>query len=293
MRVLGNREFTRDQEQNEVAKPRTADRRIKPGRIRNVLTRLGREIAQDHIPVGAALPPEPDLEARFGVGRGVVREAVKTLAAKGMVSVRPRHGTHVLPRSEWSLLDRDVLSWLVGQNEPDRDLLLAIQEVRSIIEPAAASLAAERATKNDRWRINTALAAMETAQDEASAIAADKAFHLAILDATHNPVLQGFRGAIDTILNTVFDVAVGSVGWFKDNLPNHAAAARAIESGDAEKARIAMERVLDYTKLKLSNRKTAIAAAAERRPAGATTGASAKKAVVKKAGVNKKGKRHG
>ena len=120
MRVLGNREFTRDQEHNEVAKPRTADRRIKPGRIRNVLTRLGREIAQDHIPVGAALPPEPDLEARFGVGRGVVREAVKTLAAKGMVSVRPRHGTHVLPRSEWSLLDRDVLSWLVGQNEPDR-----------------------------------------------------------------------------------------------------------------------------------------------------------------------------
>ena len=275
-----------------MAKPRTADKRIKPGRIRTVLTRLGREIAQDLIPVGTALPPEPDLETRFGVGRGVIREAVKTLAAKGMVSVRPRHGTHVLPRSEWSLLDRDVLSWLVGQDEPDRDLLLAIQEVRSIIEPAAAALAAERATKNDRRRINTALAAMETAQDEASAIAADKAFHLAILDATHNPVLQGFRGAIDTILNTVFDVAVGSVGWFKDNLPNHAAAARAIESGDAEKARIAMERVLDYTKLKLSNRRTTIAAA-DRRSAGTAIGTSTKKAAVKKAGVNKKGKRHG
>ena len=269
-----------------MAKPRTADRRIKPRRIRSVLTTLGREIAQDLIPVGTALPPEPDLEARFGVGRGVVREAVKTLAAKGMVSVRPRHGTHVLPRAEWSLLDRDVLSWLVGQKEPDRDLLLAIQEVRSIIEPAAAALAAERATRNDRWRINTALAAMETAQDEASAITADKAFHLAILDATHNPVLQGFRGAIDTILNTVFDVAVGSVGWFKDNLPNHAAAARAIESGDAEKARIAMERVLDYTKLKLSNRKTAIAAA-QQRPAGT----SAKRAAAKKAVVTRR-KRH-
>ena len=270
---------------------RIADKRIKPGRIRTVLTTLGREIAQDLIPVGTALPPEPDLETRFGVGRGVVREAVKTLAAKGMVSVRPRHGTHVLPRSEWSLLDRDVLSWLVGQNEPDRDLLLAIQEVRSIIEPAAAALAAERATRNDRWRINTALAAMETAQDEASAIAADKAFHLAILDATHNPVLQGFRGAIDTILNTVFDVAVGSVGWFKDNLPNHAAAARAIENGDAEKARIAMERVLAYTKLKLSNRRPS--AAAERRSTGTGTGASTKRGTVKKAGVNKKRKRPG
>jgi GntR family transcriptional regulator, galactonate operon transcriptional repressor len=266
------------------ARPKTAARQIKPGRIRTVLTTLGREIAQDLIPVGAALPPEPDLEARFGVGRGVVREAVKTLAAKGLVSVRPRHGTHVLPRYEWSLLDRDVLSWLVGRDEPDRDLLLAIQEVRSIIEPAAAALAAERATKNDRWRINTALAAMETSQDQASAIAADKAFHLAILDATHNPVLQGFRGAIDTILSTVFLVAVGSVGWFKDNLPNHTAAARAIDEGNADKARIAMERVLGYTKFKLSNGKAAPAAAA-RKTAGTATN-------VKTKSVKTKRKRH-
>ncbi|MBA2397119.1 MAG: FadR family transcriptional regulator [Bradyrhizobium sp.] len=273
-----------------MAKPRIADKRVKPGRIRIVLTTLGREIAQDRIAVGTALPPEPDLEIRFGVGRGVIREAVKTLAAKGLVSVRPRHGTHVLPRSEWSLLDRDVLSWLVGKDEPDRDLLLAIQEVRSIIEPAAAALAAERATKNDRWRINAALAAMGTAQGQANTIAADKAFHLAILDATHNPVLQGFRGAIDTILSTVFLVAIGSAGWFRDNLPNHAAAARAIESGDAEKARIAMERVLGYTKFKLSNRKTATAAA-ERRLTGTATSHPAKRAVVKKAGVNKKRKR--
>jgi DNA-binding FadR family transcriptional regulator len=85
---------------------------IKPGRIAAVLTTLGREIAQDLIPVGAALPPGTELEARFGVGRGVVREVVKTLAAKGLVNVRPRHGTHVLPRNQWSLLDRDVLGWL-------------------------------------------------------------------------------------------------------------------------------------------------------------------------------------
>ena len=250
-----------------MAKPKSADKRVKPGRIRNVLTTLGREIAQDRIPVGAALPPEPDLETRFGVGRGVVREAIKTLAAKGLVSVRPRHGTHVLPRSEWSLLDRDVLSWLVGKDEPGRDLLLAIQEVRSIIEPAAAALAAERATKNDRCRINAALAAMETSHDQASATAADKAFHLAILDATHNPVLQGFRGAIDTILSAVFLVAVGTTGWFEDNLPNHATAARAIDEGNAKKARAAMEQVLSYTQLNLSKR-----TAKSRKPAAKAKG---------------------
>ena len=199
------------------------------------------------------MPPEPSLESRFGVGRGVIREAIKILAGKGLVSVRPRHGTHVLPRRDWSLLDRDVLGWLVGTDEPDRDLLLAIQEVRMIIEPAAAAMAAERSTKQDRSRIEAALVAMETSHDQASAIAADKAFHLAILDATHNPVLQGFRGTIDTILNAVFLVAVP--GWFDDNLPNHAATARAIGTGNAKKAKAAMEQVLAYTQFKLSKRK--------------------------------------
>lgn len=223
-----------------------------------MLTTLGREIAQEVIPAGALLPPEYDLEVRFGVGRGVIREAIKTLSGKGLVSVRPRHGTRVLPRSDWSLLDRDVLSWLVGQDKPDVELLLAIQEVRSIIEPAAAALAATRSTAKDRQRINAALAAMETSNNQATATAADKAFHLSILDATHNPVLQGFRGAIDTILSTVFLVAVDSVdGWFEGNLPNHAATARAIGEGDAGKARKAMEQVIGYTGSKLSKQKAA------------------------------------
>jgi GntR family transcriptional regulator, galactonate operon transcriptional repressor len=236
-------------------RPKPVSKLVKPGRIQAVLRTLGSEIAQDLIPVGATLPPEHDLESRFGVGRGVVREAIKTLAAKGLVSVRPRHGTHVRPRGDWSLLDRDVLSWLVSKEEPNRDLLLALQEVRLIIEPAAAALAAERATAKDRKRIMTALAAMEASHDVPTAIIADKAFHLAIIDATHNPVLQGFRGAIDTILSAVFMVATGSPGWFHENLPNHAVAARAIGEGNAEKARAAMQQVLGYTQFKLSKKK--------------------------------------
>jgi GntR family galactonate operon transcriptional repressor len=238
-----------------IKRAKSAEKRTKPGRIHAVLTTLGREIAQEIVPAGAVLPSENELEIRFGVGRGVVREAIKTLSGKGLISVRPRHGTRVLPRSDWSLLDRDVLNWLIGQEKPDLELLLAVQEVRSIIEPAAAALAATRATKKDRQRIIAALRAMESSHDQASATAADKAFHLAILDATHNPVLQGFRGAIDTILSTVFVVAVDSVdGWFEDNLPNHAAAARAIEEGDSKKARKAMEQVLGYTQSKLAKR---------------------------------------
>ena len=112
---------------------------------------------------------------------------------------------------------------------------------------------------------------MEASHDQATQTAADKAFHLAILDATHNPVLQGFRGAIDTILSAVFVVAVDSVdGWFEDNIANHAAVARAIEEGDTEKARHAMEQVLGFTQSRLSRRKAG-AGGRNGRPGGSRT----------------------
>lgn len=247
---------------------KSAERRLKPGRIQAVLRALGRDIAREVIPAGAVLPPENELASHFGVGRGVVREAIKTLSGKGLVSVGPRHGTRVLPRRDWSLLDREVLNWLVGEDKPDLKLLLGVQEVRLIIEPAAAALAAARATRKERQRIHAALAAMEAAHDQPTQTAADKAFHLAILDATHNPVLQGFRGAIDTILSAVFVVAVDSIdGWFEENVANHADVARAIEEGDPDKARHAMEQVLGFTHSKLSRRKAGIRGQKARRGA--------------------------
>jgi len=230
--------------------PRTA---VKPGKIGAAVARLGAEIARGRYCAGATLPAEPELEARFGVSRSVIREAMRTLEAKGLVSVRRRHGTQVRPRTDWSLLDRDVLVWLTGDTGPDRELLLAIEEVRGIIEPAAAALAALRATPADRARIQAALAAMERERgDAAGAVAADKAFHLAILDATHNPVLQSFHGAIDSILDAVFVFAIHHPGWFEDNLPNHAIVAQAICTGDAAGARAGMERTLTYTRSNLA-----------------------------------------
>jgi GntR family galactonate operon transcriptional repressor len=143
------------------------------------------------------------------------------------------------------MLDRDLVGWLAGEGGLDRDLLLAFEETRAIIEPAAAALAAERADPDDLKRIMGALEAMEKGQsDPERAIAADKEFHLSILEATHNPVLRSFRGAIEAILTAVFDV---SVGVFSGNLANHSAVAHAIASGNAAEARQAMERVLGYT----------------------------------------------
>ena len=223
----------------------------KPGKIGAVVSGLGSEIVRGMFPPGQALPPEHELEARFGASRGVVREAIKMLAAKGLVSVRPRFGTHVKPRHHWSMLDRELLGWLAGDGGLDRDLLLALEETRAIIEPAAAALAAERAQPEDLRRIRSALDAMERGQSDPDlAIAADKEFHLSILEATHNPVLRSFRGAIEAILTAVFDV---SVGVFSGNLANHSAVAHAIASGNGAEARQAMERVLGYTLHHLTN----------------------------------------
>jgi GntR family transcriptional regulator, galactonate operon transcriptional repressor len=206
---------------------------------------LGAAIVRGEIAPNTVLPPERDLEARFGVGRSVVREAMKMLAAKGLVSVGPRHGSKVRSARDWTLLDPDVLGWLRTVDGFDRDLLFALQETRAIIEPAAAALAAERATPDDRARIAAALSAMAAGRDDSvTAISADKAFHLAILEATHNPVLCNFRPAIDAILSVVFDLSVGA---FVGNLPNHAAVATAIEERRPDQARQAMEQVLGYT----------------------------------------------
>lgn len=221
-------------------------KRSKPGKIGAMVQALGAAIVRGEIASGTVLPPEHDLAERYGAGRSVVREAVKILTAKGLLSVRPRHGTQVRPLHEWTLLDPDVLGWMRSEDGLDRNLLLALEETRAIIEPEAAALAAVRATPDDLARIRAALTAMEADQNAPqAAIAADKRFHLAILDATNNPILRSFRGAIEAILSAMFDF---TVDVFAGNLANHAAVLDAIAAGDADRAREAMRQVLGYTR---------------------------------------------
>lgn len=221
-------------------------KRSKPGKIGAMVQALGAAIVRGEIASGTVLPPEFELADRYGAGRSVVREAVKILTAKGLLSVRPRHGTQVRPLHEWTLLDPDVLGWMRSEDGLDRNLLLALEETRAIIEPEAAALAAVRATPGDLARIRAALTAMEADQNSPqAAIAADKRFHLAILDATNNPILRSFRGAIEAILSAMFDF---TVDVFAGNLANHAAVLDAIAAGEAERAREAMRQVLGYTR---------------------------------------------
>jgi GntR family galactonate operon transcriptional repressor len=217
----------------------------KPGRIMSVVTTLGSEIARGERSPGSFIAPEHELALRFGVGRGVIREAMKTLAGKGLVSVAPREGTKVLPRSNWVLMDRDILSWMRREGTFDAELLSALEEFRSIFEPESAALAATRADEGDRLKISTSFDEMAAATTDEEAVAADIRFHLAILDATRNPVLQSFRGTIEALLSALF---VETVGAFKENLANHGTVADAIAKGDGQAARMAMRNVLATTR---------------------------------------------
>src|SRR5690606_11912512 len=111
----------------------------------DVLWELGFAIVSGHYPEGSILPPDSDLLDRFGVARTVLREALKTLAAKGLIEARARIGTRILPRNRWNLFDADVLAWHFELG-PDVSFLRSLAEVRIGIEIEGAALAAERAS---------------------------------------------------------------------------------------------------------------------------------------------------
>jgi DNA-binding FadR family transcriptional regulator len=150
-----------------------------------VVQGIGRRIVRGELATGEILPEQGELSRMLGVSRTVVREATKVLAAKGLVESRSKRGTVILPRSEWRLLDPDVLAWLTEAGL-DPEFLRSMFEVRKIIEPAAARLAAERATPEELAAIRSTFEAMARADDEAAYLEADVMYHAMLVAATHN-----------------------------------------------------------------------------------------------------------
>jgi GntR family galactonate operon transcriptional repressor len=189
-----------------------------------------------------------DLEAmqqEFAVSLTALREALKVLAAKGMVDARQKRGTFVRPRADWNLLDGDVLRWQFDSGA-DTSMLDQLQEVRGIVEPAAARLAAQRRTGEDLEALERALDAMRSAGDDAQAqVAADLAYHRALLDATHNELLQRMEMVLETGLAERDRLVHGTPGHYEDPVPSHRAVFEAIRDQDAELAERSMHVLLD------------------------------------------------
>ena len=152
---------------------------------------------------GSILPNEAKWSETFEVSRSAVREAIKMLMAKSLLSSRPKIGSWVEPRERWNLLDRDVLSWYAMA--PDRQAFLrTVQEFRHIIEPEATALAAERRSEEQMAEISTACREMGEATSLSSRTQADTRFHLAILRASGNDLLVPLGVLIESALNHLF-----------------------------------------------------------------------------------------
>src|SRR5512140_1591981 len=114
----------------------------------NTLDHLGAAIVAGRYPAGSSIPAAPRLCEELGVSRTVVREAVKSLVAKGLVSTGPKVGTRVQPAAHWNWFDPDVVAWQ-SKAGLTREYLRDLQELRRVVEPAAVRLAAQRATRAD------------------------------------------------------------------------------------------------------------------------------------------------
>jgi len=192
----------------------------------------------------SALSTEGDLCRHFHVSRTILREAVKVLAAKGLIEVRPKIGIRVRPRNEWNLVDPDLLSWLCEAGVDDlfvRDLC----EVRAIVEPAAAELAASRASDQEIKELLHWYHLIEVNTDnEGARLEADRNFHSTIFTACHNVFLTQMNTTVGVALRATQQIGVHLPQVMEESVLAHKKVADAIARRDSAAARAAMERLI-------------------------------------------------
>jgi len=238
---------------SKTLRPQSSDtKRVRPPtrgpgrRLRGAIAhRLGTDILSGVFAPGDVLPGEVAFSEELEVSRSAYREAIQVLTAKGLVASRPKAGTRVLPRERWNLLDPEVLGWAFA-SEPDVEFVRSLFELRAIVEPAAARLAALRRDKADLKIMKDALATMrsETLTTDAGR-AADREFHTAILQATRNSALLALSASIGAAVNWTTQFKQRSRALPRNPIPDHVRVYDAIASGDGDAAAEAMHELVD------------------------------------------------
>ncbi|MBD1545526.1 FadR family transcriptional regulator [Labrenzia aggregata] len=211
----------------------------------HVVEQLGRAIVAGEYPPETMIPLDPDISEMFDVSRTVVREAKKTLIAKGLIQSKAKVGTQVRPAEQWNMFDPDVLRWHAALKNAG-PFLDELFEIRLIFEPAAAGRAAERATEEDCTRLFKLVDDMETGNDRAAIAVADLEFHKAVLKLSGNRFLQSLGDLVQAALFSLFksDIRERNPDEAAEFVQNHRAIVRAIAAGSAEEAQAAMHAVI-------------------------------------------------
>lgn len=217
--------------------------------VRNPALRLHGSIAQDigtailagRYRPGDLLANEVQFSERLKVSRTAYREAVRILSAKGFVSSRPKAGTRINPRANWNFLDPEVLRWIFENDPVDPSFVRELFELRQIVEPAAAALAAQRRSESHIAVLEAALADMESYGLAVEAgRSADRLFHETILEATGNGALTTLASGISAAVRWTTLLKARDGRMPRDPIPDHRAVHAAIAVGDPERARGAM-----------------------------------------------------
>src|SRR5260221_10633433 len=212
-----------------------------------VVQQIGLSIMRNDFKPGDALLSEPELSLQFNVSRPVLREALKLLVAKGLIESRPKIGTHVRPRTDWNLLDPDVISWQY-EIGPDRSFLQAVCEIRLMFEPMTAKYAATRASAEEIVWIEDCCQRLQDAVDSIELyIPADLQFHTAICSAAHNELLQKIMATLETPLRASRVITSQLPEANQNAMLLHWAIARAIRNRDEQAAEVAMRKLIILT----------------------------------------------
>jgi DNA-binding FadR family transcriptional regulator len=211
----------------------------------NTVDHIGEAIVAGRYTAGMSMPPEPVLCEELGVSRTVVREAVKSLIAKGLVTTGPKVGTRVLTEEHWNWFDPDVIAWKAKAGiTPEflRDLL----ELRRLVEPAAVRMAAERANAEEIAGIEDAYAGMKRAvEGGGDYVTYDLRFHQGLLRAAHNRMLVQMSKALSALLRTSFEISTIRKDGPKRSLPLHRAVLDAVIARNPAKAEKAILVLID------------------------------------------------
>lgn len=205
---------------------------------------LALEIVRGVRKPGDILPSELDMSVTLSISRTAVRDAFRTLAAKGMVEPRSKRGTCVTEKSKWSLLDPDLMDWMFA-SDPAPDLVRNLFEMRLIIEPAVAALAAQRRKETHLDDMLSALNTMDRATlTTDTGQQADKDFHAALMAAACNDQLASLNASIGAsiALSTQYKVEHDILG--NDPVGAHRAVYNAIERRDPIEAKWLMEALI-------------------------------------------------
>jgi DNA-binding FadR family transcriptional regulator len=207
---------------------------------------IGKQILTGVYAPGAILPNEADWCKIYGASRTTVREAIKTLNAKGLLKSRTKIGSRVEPRENWNILDRDVLGWHIAAMDP-QEFFASVQQVRKILEPEIASLAAINRSPTQLRIITEAFEDMAAAKTARDSVEPDVRFHLSLLAAANNALLSPFGIMIERALSSMFEFTSTKTSVTDIFISRHQAILKAVAKGNAKAARRAAQVLLNDT----------------------------------------------